>query len=203
MHDFFVISNSGLDHSKLIPISLLIKVLLLFLLYTGTNTLFVKSLEFIPNTKAATVLALDPLFCFILSFICLAAVCDSKNNLKNGIQFVSAFLSILGVALVCLGANKNDDDVIIDGVNVTSANRTSEEKDILTEYIGFGYAGMATLGASLYKTFCAKYIEKPCVRQIALILTLIGFIALVTIFPASVLMVRFLTFLHADLQPLI
>jgi len=163
----------------------------------------VKSLEFIPNTKAATVLALDPLFCFILGFICLAAVCDSKNNLKNGIQFVSAFLSILGVALVCLGANKNDDDVIVDGVNITSANRTSEETDILTEYIGFGYAVMATLGASLYKTFCAKYIEKPCVRQIALILTLIGFIALVTIFPASLLMVRFLTFLHADLLPLI
>ena len=167
-------------------------MLSLFLLYTGTNTLFVKSLEFIPNTKAATVLALDPLFCFILSFICLAAVCDSKNNLKNGIQFISAFLSILGVALVCLGANKNDDDVIEhEGVTVTSANRTTEkETDILEEYIGFGYAGMATLGASLYKTFCAKYIEKPCVRQIALILTLIGFIALVTIFPASLLMVR-------------
>ena len=149
---------------KLIPSSLLIKVLLLFLLYTGTNTLFVKSLEFIPNTKAATVLALDPLFCFILSFICLAAVCDSKNNLKNGIQFISAFLSILGVALVCLGANK--DDVINDGgVNITMTNKTVEETDILAEYIGFGYAGMATLGASLYKTFCAKYIEKPCVRQ--------------------------------------
>ena len=141
---------------KLIPSSLLIKVLLLFLLYTGTNTLFVKSLEFIPNTKAATVLALDPLFCFILSFICLAAVCDSKNNLKNGIQFVSAFLSIVGVALVCLGANK--DEVINDGgVNTTMTNKTIEETDILAEYIGFGYAGMATLGASLYKTFCAKF----------------------------------------------
>ena len=171
-------------------------MLSLFLLYTGTNTLFVKSLEFIPNTKAATVLALDPLFCFILSFICLAAVCDSKNNLKNGIQLVSAFLSILGVALVCLGANKNDDDVIEDeGVNVTS-NKAAEETDILDEYIGFGYAGMATLGASLYKTFCAKYIEKPCVRQIALILTLIGFIALVTIFPASLLMVRLVLLLE-------
>ena len=177
-------------------------MLSLFLLYTGTNTLFVKSLEFIPNTKAATVLALDPLFCFILSFICLAAVCDSKNNLKNGIQFISAFLSILGVALVCLGANKNDDDVIEDGgVNVTSTNRTAEETDILEEYIGFGYAGLATLGASLYKTFCAKYIEKPCVRQIALILTLIGFIALVTIFPASLLMVRRFNFFTLTFHP--
>ena len=162
----------------------------MFVLYTGTNTLFVKSLEYIPNTKAATVLALDPLFCFILSFICLAAVCDSKNNLKNGIQFMSAFLSILGVALVCLGGDKNGDVVTkTDGVNITMAPTTDEETDFLAEYIGFGYAGMATLGAALYKTVCAKYIEKPCVRQIALILTLIGLIALTTIFPASLLMV--------------
>lgn len=165
-------------------------MLLLFLLYTSTNTLFVKSLEFIPNTKAATVLALDPLFCFIFSFICLAAVCDSKNNIKNGIQFVSAFLSILGVALVCLGASDViKSDVINDsGDNTTVANQTEVETDYLAEYIGFGYAGMATLGASLYKMFCAKYIDKPCVRQIALILTLIGLIALVTIFPASLFM---------------
>jgi len=118
----------------------------------------VKSLEFIPNTKAATVLALDPLFCFILSFICLAAVCDSKNNLKNGIQFVSAFLSILGVALVCLGANKNDNDVIMDGVNITSANKTSEETDILDEYIGFGYAELSFMAcASLVFNFLINY----------------------------------------------
>ena len=105
---------------------------------------------------------------------------------------ISAFLSILGVALVCLGADKSDFNV--DGVNVTATNRTDEEIDVLAEYIGFGYAGMATLGAALYKTVCAKYIEKPCVRQIALILTLIGLMALTTIFPASLLMVSFVPF---------
>ena len=164
----------------------------MFGLYVGTNTLFVKSLEFIPNTKAATVLALDPLFCFILSFICLAAKCDSKNNFKNGIQFLSAVLSIVGVALVCLfGISVADEGLAVNSTTIDPESSVENTDEIggLSELFGFGYAALATLGAALYKTVCAKYIQKPCVRQIALILTMIGFIALVTIFPASLFMV--------------
>ena len=57
--------------------------------------------------------------------------------------------------------------------------------------IGSVFAVLATIGAATYKTLFAKFIQSPNVRQVALILSLIGVIDLFIFLPVAFILVHF------------
>jgi len=178
----FSIERSALE-SKF---SFSVKLIVLAGLYVATNFFIVVALGYIPNTKAATVLALDPLLCFTFGFLFLNSKCSKENVQQNMVQLMSAILSIVGVFLCFF-------DEIVDSTTSSTVNATFERNSTSMEtnetdntVIGLGFAFLATVGAAGYKTFCAKYVKSPTVREVSLMLSLIGFLDLVIVLPIAV-----------------
>ena len=114
------------------------------------------------------------------------------NSLKSTqvVYFLAAVLSFCAIAISFISTSPNSD---LQNASHSKNYTESTQNGILDKekVIGSVFAVLATIGAATYKTLFAKFIQSPNVRQVALILSLIGVIDLFIFLPVAFILVHF------------